>query len=224
MNSLPNLFDQLLFRQDQLEALRTLYARYFLPQMPPAELYDGRATIAIWSGDRPQEWRPGQGLDRGHGNQAMLLDHVDKDPLWEQHFHDLLPHMSSHAIITRMPPGKHMAAHVDRVARPNAIYFPISGCSDLCVSEYYDLPISSLTQIAQATHRRPPAIGTYSINTHAYLTNVHAWHGVWNHSGLTRTAFGWNMRDHTLSYSQHRAILADLGYVQGLQDSRVVGQ
>lgn len=213
MNSLPNLFDRLLFRPDQLEALRTLYARYFLPHMPAPELYNGRATIAIWDQDQPQSWRPGQGLDQGHGNEAMLLSEPRNDPLWEEAFGDLLPYMSSHAIITCMPPGRHMAAHVDRVSRPNAIYFPISGCSDLCVSEYYDLPISSLTKIAQSTHRRPEAIGTYSINTHAYLTNVHAWHGVWNNSELTRTAFGWNMRDHTLSYSQHRAILERLGYI-----------
>ena len=210
---MPNLFDRLIFRPDQLEALRTLYTRYFLPHMPPPELYHGRATIAVWSEDRPQSWAPGQGLDRGHGNDAMLLVQPRLDPLWEEHFGDLLPYMSSHAIITCMPPGHHMAAHVDRPHRPNAIYFPISGCSDLCRSEYYDLPVSTLTTIAQATHQKLEAIATYSINTHAYLTNVHEWHGVWNDSKLVRTAFGWNMRDHTLSYSQHRAILERLGYI-----------
>lgn len=212
MNQVYNLFDQLKFRQEQLEAMRLLYARHFLPQMPPAALYNGKGIIALW-GDMPSSWTPGQGPDRGHGHHAMLLPHVGEDPLWAEYFGDLLPYMNTNATITRMPAGAEMKPHVDRRERPNAIYFPIEGCTEACVSECYDLPVSRIGTIAQVVDYWPQAIARYSITEQAVLTNVHAWHSVRNRSHLTRTAIGWNMKGADMNYEEHRTILGDLGYL-----------
>jgi len=204
-------YSKLHFRPEQLEAIKTLYKKYFEQFLP--EKYDGTATSVLWY--RGAKWVAGEGHDKNHKVKGGVVEEGNDDPLWKEHFGDLLPYMEPAAVITQLPPGETMHPHVDRSWRPKAIYFPISGCSDLCVSEYYDLPINQGDKNRQSQTQFPPPIFSYAINTHAYLTNTHEWHGVRNLSDQTRTAFGWNFRQGlNLSMAQCRDILLKLGYIR----------
>jgi hypothetical protein len=102
---------------------------------------------------------------------------------------------------------------VDRKWRAEALYFPIEGCSEKCVSEYYDLP-KETTNNNQVSRVFPQATHTYSIYGNAYLTNVHEWHGVRNLSNTERIAVGWNFKNPNMNYKECYDILAKLGYLE----------
>jgi hypothetical protein len=203
---LNDLMMELNFSETQLQAIVKIYEKYFEPYMTS---YDGRSIIAVW---RPgAEWTPTKGYDLNHNNLGIVSKECIHDELWNE-FSDLLPHMSPNASITKMPAGKFMSPHVDRKLRPEAIYFPISGCSDRCVSEYYDLPKND-TPNSQRIGFFPPAKFTFAITDRAILTNVHEWHGVRNMSNVERVAFGWNMKME-YSFEKCKEILTDLGYAK----------
>lgn len=210
MKEARDLFVKCCFTEAQIEAIRTLYYRYFHPHMP--EKYNGTATVAIWYPNG--KWEPTKGKDINHNNYGFVVPECGKDPLWREHFGPLLPFMGQDAVITKMPGNSVMDPHVDRAWRGQAIYFPIEGCTDACYSEYYDIPkTASLNR--QSTTEFPSPTHQYSIVDNGVLTNVHEWHGVRNTANQERIAFGWNfspMRKWT--YEQCRDKLIELGYVR----------
>ena len=157
------------------------------------------------------KWEPSKGKDKNHFNNGFVSEECRLDPLWNE-FSDLLPYMSQSASITKMPAGDTMSPHVDRKWRPEALYFPIEGCSKLCISECYDLPKIE-TENNQAISDFPPSIHSYAVEGNAFLTNVHEWHGVRNLSNVERIAVGWNFKSPDMDFKTCRQILIDLGYV-----------
>jgi hypothetical protein len=202
-----DLFAKCKFTETQLEAMRQLYYKYFAPHM--TEPYRGKAIVAIW--EENGVWEPSKGKDRNHFNNGFVSVECRTDPLWNE-FSDLLPYMSKSASITKMNPGGTMSPHVDRKWRPEALYFPIKGCSDLCISEYYDLP-KIQTENNQVISDFPTASFTYAICDNAYLTNVHEWHGVRNLSNNERIAVGWNFKNSSMDFKKCKEILIGLGYL-----------
>ena len=201
-------FIKLKFKESQLQALNQIYTKYFLPKID--QRYNGRAFVFLW--DEDATWETGKGLDKHHSNPGYSASDCRQDPLWGE-FADLLPYMNPSASVTKMPAGDVMRPHVDRQWRPNAIYFPISGCTEACVSEYYNLPITASTNSqAFPSSLWPMATHTYSVVDAPMLTNVHLWHGVKNKSSFERTAFGWNMAKAKWTFAECKQILVDLGY------------
>jgi hypothetical protein len=203
-----DLFAKCKFSEIQLDAMRQIYYKHFAPHM--TSLYAGRAIVAIWEKDGV--WETTKGKDVNHNNTGFVSEECRNDPLWQE-FSDLLPYMSQTASITKMPAGDVMIPHVDRKWRAEAIYFPIEGCSEKCISEYYDLPKIE-TENNQVTRIFPKATHTYSIYGNAYLTNVHEWHGVRNLSNIERIAVGWNFKNPNMSYKDCYNILSELGYLE----------
>lgn len=190
-----------------MDAIIEIYKKYFDKYMP--NTYNGRGVVALWYDDAT--WETGKGFDFNHSNPGIVSKDCKNDPLWQE-FADILPYMGKSATITKITPGSVMMPHVDRKWRPEAIYFPISGCSEECYSEYYDIPKND-TMNSQSVGYFPQPIARYAVNEYAYLTNVHEWHGVKNLSNLDRTAFGWNFKNIRMTYKQCREILGDLGYI-----------
>jgi hypothetical protein len=205
-----DLFLNLKFRESQLQAIVKIYEKYFEPEMP--KVYDGRGVIALWYPGA--KWETGKGDDRNHNHVGIISDECRSDALWQE-FEDLLPHMSPSATITKMPPGNVMRPHVDRKWRPEAIYFPIRGCTGECISEYYDLPKIE-TDNSQGRIDFPEPAYTFAVKDKAILTNVHEWHGVKNNSKVERIAIGWNMKIE-YSFEQCKTVLKELGYTDVIQ-------
>ena len=203
-----DLFAKCKFSESQLEAMRQIYYRYFAPHMNNP--YAGKAIVAIW--EKNGVWEPSKGKDKNHFNNGFVSEECRLDPLWNE-FSDLLPYMGQSASITKINPGGTMSPHVDRKWRPEALYFPIEGCSELCVSEYYDLP-KTQTENNQVVADFPTSIYSYAVNGNAFLTNVHEWHGVRNLSNVERIAVGWNFKTHNMSYKECYDILNKLGYLE----------
>lgn len=201
-----DLYVELNFSKSQIEALAKIYYKYFSNEM--TEYYEGRGVAALWK--EGATWERGKGKDANHNHHGIVSSECRHDPLWDA-FSDILPYMSQSATITKMPPGECMRPHVDRKSRPHAIYFPISGCTNECVSEYYDLPKMD-TPNSQSITVFPTPLYVYAVAEKAVLTNVYEWHGVKNFSPYERIAFGWNMKIE-YSFSECRRILTDLGYV-----------
>jgi hypothetical protein len=204
-----DLFVELKFRPSQLEAIRQLYCKYFSPKIPTDYEYAGTGLVFVW--ENGFGWKKSEGHDILHNNPGFSVHDCNDDVLWQE-FSDLLPHMSRSAVITKMPGRSIMKPHVDRAWRPEAIYFPIEGCTEYCVSEYYDYPKTE-SKVRQTTKDKLKATHSYSIKDSAWLTNVHEWHGVRNLSELERIAFGWNFKSIKMSYSQCKEILGDLRYI-----------
>lgn len=204
-----DLFAKLKFRPSQLEALRQLYFKYFEPKIPRDYKYRGTALIFIWEENR--DWKKSEGLDIMHNNDGFSVHDCIGDPLWQE-FSDLLPYMTTNAVVTKMPGRSIMLPHVDRIWRPEAIYFPIEGCTPGCLSQYYEHPKteSNIRQVAAADLK---VLYEYAIYDAAWLTNVHEFHGVKNLTELERTAFGWNFKSPTMTFKECREILVDLGYI-----------
>jgi len=202
-----DLFVKCKFSNLQLEAMKQIYYKYFAPHLN--QPYLGKAFVAIWEEDG--KWEPGKGNDKNHSNNGFVSNDCRFDPLWNE-FSNLLPYMSKSASITKMHSGSVMLPHVDRKWRPHAIYFPIEGCSELCVSEYYELPKEN-TQNNQVRKEFSKSVYSYSVNDNAYLTNVHEWHGVKNLSLVERITVGWNFKNSRMSFKECREILGDLGYL-----------
>jgi hypothetical protein len=206
MNS-KDLFAKCKFNESQLEAMRQIYYKYFSPHM--TDTYKGKAIVAIW--EQNGVWNPSEGKDKNHFNNGFVSEECRLDPLWNE-FSDLLPYMGQSASITKMNPGGTMLPHVDRKWRPEALYFPIEGCSNLCISEYYDLP-KTQTENNQVVSNFPTPIYSYAIEGNAFLTNVHEWHGVRNISNTERIAVGWNFKTFKWDFKHCKEILGDLGYI-----------
>jgi len=203
-----DLFAKCKFRDSQLEAMKQIYHKYFAPNMTAP--YAGKAIVAIW--EENGVWETTKGKDINHNNSGFVSKECRLDPLWKE-FEDLLPYMAQSASITKMSAGDVMIPHVDRKWRAEALYFPIEGCSEKCVSEYYDLP-KETTNNNQVSRVFPQATHTYSIYGNAYLTNVHEWHGVRNLSNTERIAVGWNFKNPNMNYKECYDILAKLGYLE----------
>lgn len=203
-----DLFVRCKFRDSQLQAMREIYKKHFAPHMTAP--YRGFAVVAIW--ERGGKWETSKGLDSHHTSPGFFSETCRDDPLWQE-FSDLLPYMAQSASITKINPGAVMIPHIDRWWRPEAIYFPIEGCTEDCISEYYDLPKLN-NRINQSQVEFPPAAHNYSVTDNAVLTNVHEWHGVRNNSNHERIAVGWNFKSRSMSYTKCRQILSDLGYLE----------
>lgn len=206
-----DLFARLYFREEQLDAVRKIYKRYFEPLAP--QDYNGSSISVHWY--KGFKYKSGENFDRGHSIRGFNIYEAALDKLWNENFSDILPYMNPNGNISIIPPGEIMYPHVDRLWRPCAIYFPIKGCSEECVSEFYHLPNRTTENSQTIQDDTIEPIAWYSVNTHAYLQNVHAWHGVKNKSSITRIAFGWN----TSSYPQRPfvelvSIFKDLGYIK----------
>lgn len=199
-----DLFIKCCFSEEQLNAMRELYFKYFHPHMP--ETYDGLAIVGLWG--KRSTWNSTKGFDYDHNNRGIIVPEAQDDPLWEK-FQPLLPYMGKHAVITKMSGDSVMNPHIDRLWRPHAIYFPIAGCSEDCYSEYYDLPKQDVMK-RQVRGIFPEPVYTYKIIDNAYLTNVHEWHGVRNTANHERIAFGWNF-ERQWPYTKCRDLLLDLG-------------
>lgn len=204
-----DLFVKLKFRPSQLEALRQLYFKYFEPKIPLNYKYAGTALVFVWQENI--DWKKSEGHDIMHNNVGFSVHDCVGDPLWQE-FSDLLPHMMNSCVVTKMPGRSTMAPHVDRGWRPEAIYFPIEGCTPGCLSQYYEHPKtkSNLRQVSTANLK---VLYEYAIYDAAWLTNVHEYHGVKNLTELERTAFGWNFKSINMSFKECREILGDLGYI-----------
>ena len=188
--------------------MKQIYYKHFAPLMP--DFYQGKAIIANWRKD-DVDWEMNKNMDKNHFNKGFVAEDCLEDPLWNE-FADLLPYMSRSASITKLPAGKHMLPHVDRKWRSQALYFPIEGCSELCISEYYNLP-KIKTENNMVFDIFPDAQHTYSVYGNAYLTNVHEWHGVRNTSSVERIAVGWDFRTPEMSYQDCKDVLKKLGYL-----------
>ena len=207
MRPASDFFLKLNFNETQLNAIVQIYHKYFYPHMP--EKYAGTGVIALWK--TGSTWETGKGADIGHAHKGIVSEECQNDPLWQE-FSDILPFMGQSATITKITPGAVMVPHVDRAWRPNAIYFPISGCSDRCISEYYNIP-KLPTKNSQSIQVFPKADYSFSVNESAYLNNVHEWHSVRNTSNIERTAFGWNFASANYSFDYCKNALTKAGYV-----------
>lgn len=208
------LFKQCKFRPEQLDAMRTLYWKYFDPKM--SNNWDGKGDFAFWSGGIAERgFISGQGVDRDHSNPGFTCIEAQDDPLWKEHFSDLLPYMCSAAIITKIPPKYYMPAHIDRKWRPHAIYFPISGTEN-CHSYYYadaDPEYFRTSNSIIGLGHPMRVIDTYRVHDNAILTNVRVMHSVENKGDVTRIAFGWNFAHYAMPFEKCYEILDKLGYV-----------
>ena len=201
-----DFFIKLKFRDTQLLAIKEIYDKYFAPKI--IEEYAGKAFICIW--DPAAKWKPGQKHDKNHNHLGYVVPECNDDPLWNE-FLDILPYMAMSASLTKMPANAVMSPHVDRKWRPNAIYFPISGCTEQCVSKVYDYPLPNSEN--SISMNLSDHIFEYSIVDNAVLTNPHLWHGVENFSNVERIAFGWNFKPAGHSFEQCKQLLQDLGYL-----------
>jgi hypothetical protein len=217
-NYLPNplpqeeLFTKMKFSNTQLDALKTIFQRYFISYIDNFQ-YTGKAISIFWNvteSSAPSTfnhgWKPG---DTNIG--VNLQQDTGQDPLWQE-FKDILPYMNSDATITVLPPMSVMTPHIDRPSRAHgAMYFPISGCTSNGFTDYYHLPKNQDSNVQHATLDSFAPLYTYTIVDNAFLMNTQEWHGARNMSGETRIAFGWNPKPGK-SYSELRTIFKSLGY------------
>lgn len=190
------LYAKCRFSETQLNAIRSIYEKHFELKMPAD--YTGTGIVALWMDNAVYPKAEDLKFDPTTSVRGFISEVARFDPLWEE-FTDLLPYMRQSATITRITPGSVMLPHIDRAWRPKAIYFPIKDCSVDCISFYYDDNLQK--------------IDSYSVYGNAYLTNVHKRHGIENKSNLIRVAFGWNFKDHNMSYDECYEILDQLGYI-----------
>ena len=213
-----HLFVKLKFSEEQLQAIKDLYYKYFDPKMPKTEEYRGTGNIAMWREGLSYDF----GRTKSEGLEKMVngfdVHECNGDPLWEV-FGDLLPHMGKSATITKMPPRSQMIPHIDRVWRPIPIYFPIEGCNENVVSTCYSTPKENLVTTGDghpafiADQSKVSIDATFSIKDNAYLTNTLVLHGVENKQDIQRIAFGWNFRSPDLTYDQCLEILRSINMI-----------
>jgi hypothetical protein len=215
-----DFFIKLNFRESQLEAIREVYHKYFEPVVTKNFLYVGYGITIDWkakNGDIKEAVPFDDSFKTGERTYGWKFPPtIFDDPIWYKEFGDVIFYMNRDATITIMPPMTVMAPHIDRPDRGHAIYFPISGNTENCYSECYELTKNSDPNIRQTTNQWMPAIHSYSTVDNAYLMNVDEWHGVRNISRQTRIAFGWNTRggEQKRSFSELKEIFTDLGYIK----------
>lgn len=201
---------KLKFSDVQLSSIRQLYFKYFDSKIN--ESYNGKGFVFTWEDNI--FWERGVGLDLNHSNPGYSVHECVTDSLWDN-FSNLLPYMSKTCVVTKMPSGKGMYPHVDRKWRPEAIYIPISGCSDQCVSKIYDIPLPDSQNSTHIKYYPENFLYQYAIVDQPYLTNTHIWHSVQNFSNQERITFGWNFTlDKYYSYDDCVEILEKLGYIE----------
>lgn len=207
-------FARLKFSDVQLDALRQIYYKHFDPKMPTD--YKGAGTAVFWGENDVWPDPISAKFIEYTAIRGTVVKEANSDPLWEV-FGDLLPHMSTTSVITKMYGPAEMCIHKDRDWRPNAIYFPITVNSD-CVSSYYKVGNSDYNQPEKSVpsvvmdKSKAVEIASYRIDTNAYLTNVHEFHGVKNYDSDPRIAMGWNFKEN-LSFEEHFKILDSLNLI-----------
>jgi hypothetical protein len=206
-----DLFLKMRFRASQIDAMRQLYNKWFKPFIDSDFQYVGNGISIFWNNGANTEGRKYVDPFNCHGYN---LEEVTADPLWNE-FEDILPYMGQTGTITYLPPFSVMTPHIDRNIRPVPIYFPISGCSTNCVSDFYNLPKSTDPTAYHSSIEPAIPVYSYAITDNAVLMNQHEWHGVRNHTRQTRIAFGWNTAGgpNKKSYAQLRDIFTELGYI-----------
>jgi hypothetical protein len=183
------------FTDAQLLSIRQIYQKHFATKMP--NNYTGTGVAVFWREGAVFPRLEDKAFDPSGVVKGFVVEEAKNDPLWCA-FSDILPFMGMAATITKIPPGMVMNPHIDRPWRPNAIYFPIDGCTKDCVSTYYD---------------DNKKLDSYSVNDNAILTNVHKKHGLVNNSNQTRIAFGWNFKSSDMGFDECYKLLNELGYL-----------
>lgn len=209
-----SLFAKMKFSERQLNAVRSLFYKYFDVATKNFQ-YIGHAISIEWTEEDPNASQyddafvPGDVIKGYKFKQAIRLD-----PLWQE-FKDILPYMNQNGSLTVMPPMTVMVPHVDRPNRASAIYFPISGCTVDCFSDFYHLPKNKDPNVRNWTHDVVPPIYSYNVVDDAYIMNTQEWHGVRNYSRQTRIVLGWNCRAGTdqKTFVEIRDIFKNLGYI-----------
>jgi len=206
-----NYFVKLKFSKVQLTVLCDIYHTYWKKLMP--EDYNGGAVAVVFNQNYVIPKNHYSGV---HSNVRVINFYTPQIiEILNSVFKDVMPYMSHTGNLSLIPPGEVMNPHVDRADRPPAIYFPIDGCSDLCVTDWYNMPknIQADRQYVESTSILP----TYSVavSNNAVLYNVHEWHGVRNLSNKTRISFGWNTRieENRQTYFQVIDTFRNLGYL-----------
>jgi hypothetical protein len=210
-----DLFAKMHFSEKQLTAMRLIFKKYF-GHITKDFRYVGNAISLDWNIIDPgastynDAFAPGDSI-----TGYRFKDDVANDPLWNE-FKDILPYMNRNGSLTVMPPMSVMTPHTDRPYRPMAIYFPISGCTKDCYSDFYHLPKNKDPNIRNWTHQTVPALYSYNTVDNAYIMNTQEWHGVRNYSRQTRIALGWNCRGdiERKTFAELRKVFTTLGYIR----------
>jgi hypothetical protein len=209
------LFAKMNFSERQLTAIRSIFQKYFNP-VTRGFKYVGNAISVDWTSVDPIGSTYNDAFsNKDQINGYRFKEDVNADPLWNE-FKDLLPYMNKNGSITVMPPMSVMVPHIDRPNRPMAVYFPISGCTVDCFSDFYHLPKNKDPNVRNWTHESVSALYSYNVIDNAYIMNTQEWHGVRNYSRLTRIAFGWNFLagPKQKTFAELREILTSLGYIK----------
>jgi hypothetical protein len=209
------LFAKMNFSKKQLEAIRSIFQKYFEPLTKNFQ-YVGHAISVDWTKVDPAE----SVYDDAFGPKDDIKgykfkEEIQKDPLWKE-FKSILPYMNKNGSITVMPPMTVMVPHIDRPYRPMAIYFPISGCTEDCFSDFYYLPKNKDPNVRNWTHQAVPSLYSYNVIDNAYMMNTQEWHGVRNYSRQTRIAFGWNCQagPNQKTFAELTQLFTKLGYIK----------
>jgi len=208
------LFAKINFSKNQLAAIRLIFKKYFEPAIKNFR-YVGNAISIDWNTVDPNSSTYDDAFAAGDAITGYRFkEDVANDPLWNE-FKDILPYMNRNGSLTVMPPMSVMTPHVDRPYRPMAIYFPISGCTETCFSDFYHLPKNKDPNIRNWTHQIVPALYSYNVVDNAYIMNTQEWHGVRNYSRQTRIAMGWNCRgdEERKTFAELRKVFTALGYI-----------
>ena len=202
------------FKPIQLQVIRDLFYKEIAPRIHNFKYLGQAITI---------DWGPGPDTDveiKYDNNDVITgikIPNPNSDPMWNEHFGDILPYMNQDASLSILPPYSVMSPHIDRPYRPVPIYFPISGCTPNCFSDVYDLPLYQERKVRSFTWEVIPPVLSYNIVDNPVMMRNSAWHGVRNMSRQTRIAFGWNTKgdDKIKTFEQLKEIFKILGYHNG---------
>lgn len=207
-------FARLKFSDKQLNALRSIYYKHIDPKMPTD--YNGAAMVVFWGENDVWPDPISAKFKPNTATRGTVIKEVNSDPLWNE-FGELLQYMGTTSVITKMYGPSEMSIHKDRDWRPNAIYFPITENSN-SKSAYYAVDNNNVLKaekgVPSGVINRLNAIeiGSYSIDTNAYLTNVHEFHGVKHYGNDIRIAMGWNFKEN-LPFEECLKILDSLNLI-----------
>lgn len=198
------------FKNYQIEAIKIFYKKYFEEYIP--QNYNGGAIFVQWGTNIVSETDHRSG---SHRNVRVITNQQAKFSLiWNDFFKEIFPVMCTSGNITILPAGATMNPHFDRSDRPPAIYFPISGCSEECLTDFYDIPkLPGDHERITVINPGDPIYST-AVSTLPILYNVHTCHGLRNNSNQTRIVFGWNTSStNRRSYSEVIEVFKNLGYI-----------
>ena len=209
MPPIEDLYLNLNFRKDQLDALKLIYEKHFKKYIEGFQ-YVGNGISLFWYKNSDAN---GKNYVDPYNSHGFNVTEAVNDPLWDA-FSDILPYMGQTGTITYLPPFSVMTPHIDRTTRPTPIYFPISGCNPDCFSDWYHLPKYKDPSKYHSTIKPALPKYTHAIVDKACLLKTSEWHGVRNHSRTTRITFGWNSKGDKdqKTFEELRKIFKDLGY------------